>query len=275
MTSDESTLGRWEKNANTWEAFMREGNSFHRILVAGSQMELITDFTGDQQVGLAVELACGTGTFITQLSTVARRVIGIDGSQTMLNYAVDRTRELTNCRLIKADLTSAQLDEALPSGSVDVCVCTMALMDIEDLENIAELVSRVLIRGGAFVATFAHPAFWGPSPRCDRGQVFTSSGGTVQPEPFVLVRRYKTPERILGRADSSLEVPQWYFARPLEEVVRPFLRTGLVIDRLMEPTFDKNEELNRAVRPDEWRTYPDIPPIMAVRMRSLSGFTDQ
>jgi SAM-dependent methyltransferase len=240
---------------------MSDGNSFHRLLVVPAQLELL----GPEKRELAVELACGNGNFLGHLLEVAERVVAVDGSSEMLAYAASRCRE--RCSFVCGDLRDIDPQAIASPGSADVVVCTMALMDIAQLEPVARLVATLLAESGAFVCTIGHPSFWGPPPRVEKTIDFPSHEGRVEPVRSLRVRRYLTEESLLGRADASLPQPQLYFARPLHALVSPFMKHGLVIDGLLEPRFPDNENLERAVRLDEWRSYPDIPPVLAMRFK--------
>ena len=55
-------------------------------------------------LGDVLELACGPGSFTTELARRATSVTGIDASPEMLKIAAERTNDATNVHLVQADL---------------------------------------------------------------------------------------------------------------------------------------------------------------------------
>ncbi len=61
-------------------------------------------------------------------------------------------------------------------------------------------------------------------------------------------------------------VPQYYFHRLLSALLAPALRAGFALDGLEEPVFDQPHQSSR---PFSWSNYPEIPPVLAARVRLL------
>ena len=258
----DDSLRSWTANADAWDRLMGDGNTFHNELVVRTQLDLI----GDGPYDLAVELACGNGNFLSHLSPRARCVIAVDGSAEMLARARRRAAGLANCTFVEADLTEATARD-LADRAADLVVCTMALMDISSLDVLAAAVRDLLRPGGIFVATVAHPAFFGPSPRTEKQVTFRNVQGRTTAVPALTVHSYKTDEVIWGRADPDLPQPQPYYARSLESLLAPFFSSGFVVTGLEEPVFSHSETRRRpARRMDEWRIYTDIPPVLGLRL---------
>jgi SAM-dependent methyltransferase len=261
-TPDES-LQSWTANADTWDRLMGDGNSFHNELVVTTQLGLI----GDGPFDLAIELACGNGNFLSYLSERARRVIAVDGSIEMLARARRRTVGLANCSFVETDLTRATAADISGGALADLVVCTMALMDIASLDVLASTVSHLLTPEGAFVATVAHPAFFGPSPRAEKQIRYRNVDGRIVPTPSLIVSSYKTDQVIRARADPELPEAQPYYMRSLESLLLPFLSSGLALTAIREPVFQSDEMQRRPVkRLDEWRVFPDIPPVLGFQL---------
>ena len=73
-----------------------------------------------------------------------------------------------------------------------------------------------------------------------------------------------TPFSAKGIGIVGQPVPQTYFHRPLHALLEPFLRNGLVLDGLEETAFT---DPSNARGPLSWDHYPEIPPVLVVRLR--------
>jgi len=104
--------------------------------------------------GIAVDAACGTGRHAAYLEQRGHQVHGFDASPRMLEIA--RTK-VPGGRFAESDLRSIPL----PSSSVDVVVCALALAHIEHLEPVFCEVARVLRPGGHFVISDTRGHFIG------------------------------------------------------------------------------------------------------------------
>lgn len=93
-----------------------------------------------------LDLGCGTGMFINELSTRAKFVVGVDASLEMLKVAKGRAG--------KAALVQADAD-ALPfaDGSFDAVVSVTLLQNMPDPKATVREVARVLRPGGVAILT--------------------------------------------------------------------------------------------------------------------------
>jgi ubiquinone/menaquinone biosynthesis C-methylase UbiE len=93
-----------------------------------------------------LDLGCGSGMFIGELSTRAKFVVGVDASLEMLKVAKGRAR---GARLVQADA------DALPfaGGSFDAVVSVTLLQNMPDPAATVREVARVLRPSGVAVLT--------------------------------------------------------------------------------------------------------------------------
>ncbi len=93
-----------------------------------------------------LDLGCGTGMFLEELSSRAEFVVGVDASPEMLKVAKGRAREVA---LVRADA------DALPfvDGSFDAVVSVTLLQNMPDPAATVGAVARVLRSGGVAVLT--------------------------------------------------------------------------------------------------------------------------
>jgi SAM-dependent methyltransferase len=99
--------------------------------------------------GVALDAACGTGRHAAHLAARGHRVIGVDSSPDMLAHA--------RARVPGATFHEGTLDRLpLPSASVDLAVCALALAHLPDLRPAFAELARVLRPGGHLVVTDIH-----------------------------------------------------------------------------------------------------------------------
>lgn len=102
---------------------------------------------------LILDLGCGDGRWSEYLSKLnAKKVLGIDISQDMVNLAIQRikTKALNNIKIIKADIQNLPV----PNNSIDLAFTTFSLMYFKNLKAVIKEISRTLKNGGyLYIAT--------------------------------------------------------------------------------------------------------------------------
>ena len=99
-----------------------------------------------------LDLACGTGRWLTRLSGFgARTALGVDFSSAMLRVAGDK-EELSG-RVVQGDC----LRLPFRSSSFDFSICSFALGHMQDLRSAAAEVSRVMKPDSDLFVTDLHP----------------------------------------------------------------------------------------------------------------------
>jgi ubiquinone/menaquinone biosynthesis C-methylase UbiE len=100
--------------------------------------------------GVALDAACGTGRHAAYLASLGYDVIGVDGSDAMLDVA--------RAKVPAGDFRRGSL-ERLPvdDASVEVVTCSLALTHVADLAPPIAEFARVLRRGGRLVISDIHP----------------------------------------------------------------------------------------------------------------------
>jgi len=136
------------RNAARWD----EIRSLH---VAEAEVEAaIQAAVGDEAVGLLVDLGAGTGRMLTLLGARARRAVGLDLSQQMLNIARVNVGEagLPACELRHGDI----FDTGLPDSCADLVTVHQVLHYLGDpAAAVAEAARLVAARGRLLIVDFA------------------------------------------------------------------------------------------------------------------------
>jgi hypothetical protein len=137
----------------------------------------------------------------------------------------------------------------------------MALMDMANIEPLAAELPRLLSQDGRFVFCVLHPCFNGTGAR--RVVEEQDDQGALVERAGVFVYRYLTSTKTKGFAIAGQPQPQLYFERPISALFQPFLKAGMVIEALEEPTFPLSVPSNRPMSPIRFR---EIPFLLAARM---------
>jgi ubiquinone/menaquinone biosynthesis C-methylase UbiE len=145
-------LAAHDEIADWYDGLLRRGplGLFHEWMVP-----VLLDLAGDLEGVQVCDLACGQGIVARRLADRGATVFGADVSREMLGIA--RLRERKERRGIEYALGDAQSLAAVADESFDGVVCSMALMDIPDLDATLRTVSRILRPGGWFVFSIVHP----------------------------------------------------------------------------------------------------------------------
>ena len=249
----------WETNAAWWDAYYKEGNDFHRTLIAPPTERLLAVKPGET----VLDVACGNGAFTRRMAELGARVVAFDFSETFIACTRERTAEHADridYRVLDATDRDALL--SLGEGRFDAAVCTMAIMDMEAIEPLAEALPLLLRPSGRFVFSIMHPCFNNPRTRvCAEHE---DRDGDLRAVRTIKIERYMTPFSAKGIGIVGQPVPQTYFHRPLHVLFEPFFRNGFVLDGLEETAF---ADPSNARGPLSWDHYPEIPPVLVVRLR--------
>lgn len=210
-------------------------------------MPALLELVGDCSGLTICDLACGTGIAALELTTLGARLTGIDLSERLLEIArAESAWQSLPIEFIHADICALS---AVETAAFDGAVCSLALMDIEDLDACLGEVARIVRPGGWFVFTITHPCFQTPESRWTG-----KAGGTVKRE----VRGYFREG--FWRSDNANGVRGQVGAyhRTLTAYVNGLTLAGLIIERMSEP--QPTDGISARVP-----GYAEVPVVLAVR----------
>lgn len=219
MQHDSSTMA-WSAMGDEWFVLAQKGES-RMCFIMPNMLRLMGDVAGKR----ILDLGCGEGGYARELTRRGAQVTAVDCSARAIEYAADlaNQEQLDIAHYIR---NSNDLFD-IASEQFDVVLCSMMLMDCEDLDGTLREAARVLKTGGRLFASVLHPCFDGNH---DTG--IGRQGTGVNRE--VVVKNYFEPK--------TWEAPLWggtipviWRHRTLEEYVKAFLRAGLSIVDLNEP----------------------------------------
>jgi SAM-dependent methyltransferase len=191
---------------------------------------------------LTVEVGCGEGRVTRDLRARRHRVVSVDGSPTLLRYAVASD---PGGRYVRSDAGALPLGDA----SADLVVSYNSLMDFDDMPGAVSEVARVLLPGAPFCMCVTHPIL-------DAGSFDTDA----EDSPYRLRDRYlgtKPFEEVVERDGLTMRFKGWSHA--LEEYFDALAAAGLVVDRLREPVPSAGS------RDKRWHRYPMFLMLRAVK----------
>ncbi len=255
----------WNTLAPFWDEVFGEGNVFHRELIAPATERLLDIKPGEA----VVDIACGNGAFSRRQAMLGARVVACDVSEVFIERAGARTAGHAHADRITYRVVDAAREAellALGEGAFDAAVCTMALMDMAEIDPLLRTLPRLLKPGGRFVFSVLHPCF--NTQRTTKVVTEEDRAGELVITHGVLVTRYLglQPERGVGIPGQP--VPHYYFQRPLGVLFGACFRAGWVLDGLEEPAFDGAVDNADLIN---WRRYREIPPALVARLRPASA----
>lgn len=205
----ESLREHWDRQADAWAQFARRPghDPFHDEFNWPAFLELLPP----PPEGRVLDIGCGEGRGGTDLVRRGYRVVGVDFSPRMAEYARERHEALV------ADAA------ALPFAdeSFELVLAYMSLMNVDDPEAAVSEAARVLRPGGRFCVAILHPIF---------------AAGRRVDGSLVIAGSYFEPEANVWESDrEGIQVTFVDQGRPLERYARAFEEAGLLIERIREP----------------------------------------
>lgn len=260
--ANETTRAAWEANAAHWDGRMgTAGNDFVNRLIWPLTRRLLKVRPRER----VLDIACGNGLYALRLAELGARVTAFDFSAGLIDRARQHAAEAglaIDFHVLDATDEAAML--ALGEGQYDAAVCNMALFDMADIAPLAKALARLLSPGGRFVFSVMHPSFNGMHAAF-LAESF-DNGSDMVTYYYLKLSGYLTPFTAQGIALRDQPAPQFYFHRPLNELLRPFLAAGFVLDALEEPAFPPDYEKERI---DNWSgNYSEFPPVLIARLRT-------
>jgi SAM-dependent methyltransferase len=165
-----------------------------------------------------LEVGCGEGRVARDLSQRGHRVVAIDRSRRLLNYARDADPEGTY-------LLANAVQLPVADAGCDLVVAYNSLMDVADLLRTISEAARVLESGGHFCVCMTHPlSNAGRFVSSETGAGFEIAGSYFGRRKF---------ESVEARDGLTMAFRGW--GSSLEEYVHAFEHAGLLIESLREP----------------------------------------
>lgn len=225
----------WNRNAAWWQ--QRQGSDdadvCHQHIIFPATEQLLVIGPGAR----VLDIACGTGNLSRRLARSGARVVGWDISERLIAYARSQTPPELHVQYQCLDATDpAALAAALDHGdgptSFDAAVCSMALHDMADIDDLLAALPRLLTPAGRFVFSITHPCFNHTGVTVVHEQSLAAEDDTSW---ALRVNDYPANRRVAGWVAPGQPHPVPQFERSLTELFRSCFSAGLVLDALIEP----------------------------------------
>lgn len=219
MKHDSSTIA-WNQMGDEWFELAQTGEARNCFI-----MPNMLKFMGDVKGKRILDLGCGEGGYSRELAKRGARLVSVDCSKKAIDYAVKLSKE-EELKIKHYVRNSNDLFD-IDSETFDIVLCSMMLMDCEDLDGTLKEAVRVLKPGGRLFASVLHPCFDGNH---DTG--IGRQGTGIDRE--VVVKNYFEPKEWEAPLWSGT-IPVIWRHRTMEDYVKAFIRAGLTIVDLNEP----------------------------------------
>jgi len=214
-------IDQWNKSAKAY-AEAQECSEF----VQSNKMVVRSHFA-KLQGEYILDLGCGYGCYTEYFRNIGADIIGIDGSDEMINIAKGK---FTNCDFKTIDIT-----KKLPfdDDTFDIVFCNQVLMDIEDITSVFSEVKRILKSRGIFYFSIVHPAFYDSEWQADE------NGYRYAKAMKAYIDEYSFTNTFWGETK--------HFHRPLSYYLNLAFDNGFILKHVEEPkSYDglsKNQDL--------------------------------
>lgn len=250
--SEADVVRYWNENSSVWSDQVRKGYDFYRELLNNPSMFALI---GHIQGMSVLDAECGEGHNTRKLARLGAKVVGIDISSKMIQYALDEERK--NPLGIAYHSYSFSAMASFQDSSFDMVVSFMALMDGPDYELAIGEIHRVLKPKGFFVFSITHPCFLTEGMswiRNDKGEPLKIAiANYFKKEPYIDQWKFSmSPE---ASQVKEFQVP--YFPRTLSDYLNPLLESGFQLVRVREPR-PTAEDCQKHPGLDRWRKHAAI-----------------
>jgi SAM-dependent methyltransferase len=213
----------WHAQAADWVRWARTPDHDHFFWRLGlpALLELIGE-PGRR----TLDLACGEGRLSRVLAERGHAVVGVEGSPAL---AAAARAAAPRSDVLDGDAAAIPLEE----GAVDLVVCSMALLNFDDMDAAVREVARVLEPGGRFCFSTVHPM----TSLKDGADYFAE----------------RTYEETRTRAGLTMTFTDRH--RPLRAYADALERAGFLLQALREPVPDA-EHIAREPDVERWTRRP-------------------
>ena len=205
----------WDESAEAWITEIGEDGDYGREFVLDAPM--IARIKG-RGFDTALDVGCGEGRFCRIMQTEGMRIVGIDPTVAL----IQRARELDDQGDYRVDRAETFRP---PSGSFDLVVCYLSLIDIPDIASATANMVNALRPGGTLLIanltsfnTAGMPGGW--------------SKGDDGNARFCI--DHYLDERATWASWRGIRIQNWH--RPLSSYMQLFLSYGLTLRHFSEPS---------------------------------------
>jgi SAM-dependent methyltransferase len=245
VTAGEPGVDLWETHAHWWQAGFTDGAD-------AEYTEQILPLAAEHLEGArrVLDVGCGEGQVARLLAPHADVVVGADPTRAQLALAVRRGGGPRYVRANASDLPFAD-------RSFDAVVACLVFEHVQAMDEAIAEVGRVLEPMGRFGLFLNHPLLQAP------GSGWIDDRVLDPPEQYWRVGAYLSEDVAVEQVEPGVFIP--FVHRPLSRYINAMAETGLLVERMEEPSPPPGF-LARALE------YPDaatIPRLLFLRARKV------
>jgi len=204
-----------------------------------------------------LDLGCGQGVLARKLSQKNMRVMGVDASPKLIEFAKQRDPENT----VNFQVRDAAKLQGIPDKSFDVVTCVLALQNMEHPADVFQEIGRVLKPGGKVLLVLNHHCF----------RIPRQTGWGFDEQRKLQYRRvdsYLSPNKIpiQMQPGAAPELHTWTFHRPLSDYIN-WLGANHMATVRMEELASHRQSLPGPQKKTEDRSRQEIPLFMVIMAR--------
>ena len=219
FTSEEA-IKRWDAFADQYaQNHGADGDLHKEVLLNPTLLELLGEVRGKK----VLDAGCGEGYLSRKLAILGANVTAIDSSPRMLEIAKDRTPDHLP---VKYAHGSCEDLHDFEDGCFDMIVSNMVIHDLANYDLAFTEMYRLLGHGGTFIFSILHPCFITPNSGWERSSTGEKLHWNV--DRYFHEGAYEQPG--LGDKEKML-----FFHRTLTSYINTLLKTGFVLEGLVEP----------------------------------------
>lgn len=224
MIQDSSTQS-WNQLSAEW-CDIAPTNETRINFIMPYMLKLLGDVSGKR----ILDLGCGEGGYSRELSHRKATVVAADCAEYSIEYA--KKKSLEEGFKIQYYVRNSNDLYDIEDDSFDIVLCSMMLMDCEDLDGTIKEIARVLRPSGRLFASVLHPCF--------TGRNIGREGEGINRK--VIVEDYFSPTEYEQPLPSGKTSVIWRH-RTVEDYVKIFIKHGLSIVDLNEarPTPEQSD----------------------------------
>lgn len=228
MIQDSSTIC-WNK-AGKELCEIAETNDFRMYFIMPFTLQQL-GYVTDKKI---LDLGCGEGGYSRALAHKGANVTSIDCAIDPINYAMKKAN--AEGLKIKHFVRNSNDLYDIQGSAFDIVLCSMMLMDIEDLEGTLKEIYRVIKPKGKVFISMLHPCY---KPK---ESTWTLEAETVK----VIISDYFNPTEWVGEI-KGINAPIIYRHRTLSDYIKAFNKIGFKLIDMNEP-LPSAEQINLSPR---------------------------
>lgn len=187
MQSVEPAVAYYNRNAASFDdSYERDSNRLERVRVWRDVLDRYVP-----HANLAYDMGCGSGRLTLELAARAGSVVGIDGSQAMLDIA-SKTAEERGIRNVRFLERTLPLEEAGNLEPADAVIASSSIEYLDSMDAALESIRRLLVPSGILIFSVSN------RHSLSRHMVRIVHRITGRPRYFGLVKQFLSAEDCKG-----------------------------------------------------------------------------